>query len=374
MTVSGTTSISAGANSSGKSAIAVGTAKDDIPHFSLTEDRYDQTTYYGRFRKMLDIVDPRTLLCSKQDLDEAVKLLNDFEGQQKQTSGNATNYKQFDDEKLWHAKKLRDAIIHPDTNEIIPRPLRMSGWLPYNGPICVGALMATTTPWILFFQWANQTQNALVNYANRNATQPQDMSTVLAGYFGAVGGAVGVSVGLKTAIERSRRLSLAQKLSAQRFVALPGIVAAAIINVVLMRQSELATGIDVYYEPKTESGTTKASTTVSSPVVVGPSQLAAQKALKEMIFSRMILPLPTFLAPPIALTLLDPILRKNRHHWTLPLSATFVLLGFGLGLPATIAIFPQTGTVEASDLEEKFQHLKDEQGNPVTVFRYNKGL
>ena len=56
----------------------VDVTSDDVPPFSLETERYDQSTYYGRFRKMLDVVDPRTLLCSQKEIDDAVKLLKRF--------------------------------------------------------------------------------------------------------------------------------------------------------------------------------------------------------------------------------------------------------------------------------------------------------
>lgn len=227
----------------------------------------------------------------------------------------------------------------------------------------MGALLATTTPSVLFFHWANQTHNALINYHNRNATQPIQTSTVLKGYFGAVGGAIGVAMGLKTAIERSKSLSAVQKLKYQRFTALPAIVTAAAMNVVLMRSGELTTGIDIYYEQETPTISIDSALVVaaepneaSRPVVVGSSQIAAKKALKEMAISRMVLPLPVFLMAPLGMSLVEPILKKNRRLLAVPFQTAFVLLGFGLGLPATIALFPQIGMAEASGLEEKFQN------------------
>ena len=135
-----------------------------------------------------------------------------------------------------------------------------------------------------------------------------------------------------------------------------------------MRGGELTTGIDVYYETGEQY-----SETFAPPVIVGTSQIAAKKALTEMAVSRMIFPLPIFLLAPLGMSLVEPILRKNRSL-SIPFQTAFVMLSFGLGLPATIALFPQIGTVEASELEEKFQNLRDSQGKSVTVFRYNKGL
>jgi hypothetical protein len=113
-----------------------------VPFFAgALSERYDQATYYGRFRKMLDIVDPRTLLCSRQDIDDAVGLLKDFETHRRQQESipeqgysKSASYHRFDDAEfgdaeLWQAKKIIDAVFHPDTNEMIPKPFRMSGFM-----------------------------------------------------------------------------------------------------------------------------------------------------------------------------------------------------------------------------------------------------
>lgn len=349
---------------------------DDIPPFSLEEERFDQTTYYGRFRKMVDVVDPRSLLCNQQEIDTAVDMLKDFEIHQKDQliDGKKASDHRFTDAELWEARKITDAIFHPDTNEMLPRMCRMSGWLAFNAPVCVGAIMATSTPTVLFFHWVNQTQNAIVNYSNRNATKPSEMSTVIKGYIGAVTGAIGVTFGLKTAIERSKSLSAVQKLKYQRFCGLPAVMTAALINMMCLRAGELTTGIDVYYEQETPTMSPSKPKEASPPVVVGASQFAAKKALTEMAISRVILPVPVFLLAPLGMSLVEPIVKRNRRLLSVPFNAAFVMLGFGLGLPATMALFPQTGMIEASKLEPRFQNLRDPQGNPVTTFRYNKGL
>lgn len=48
----------------------------------------------------------------------------------------------------------------------------MSGYVPFNSPIVAGMLMKNpTTAQIVFWQWINQSHNACVNFANRNATK-----------------------------------------------------------------------------------------------------------------------------------------------------------------------------------------------------------
>lgn len=48
----------------------------------------------------------------------------------------------------------------------------MSGYVPFNSPILAGLLMPSPTmAQTIFWQWLNQSHNACVNYANRNATK-----------------------------------------------------------------------------------------------------------------------------------------------------------------------------------------------------------
>merc|ERR1711933_494541 len=103
-----------------------------------------------------------------------------------------------------------------------------------------------------------------------------------------------------------------------------------------MRAGELTTGIDVYYEFEESTSSNSKPNEALTPTVVGPSQSAAKKALTEMAISRMILPVPVFLMAPLGMSLVEPIIKKNRRLLTVPFQSAFVLLGFGLGLPATI--------------------------------------
>jgi Sideroflexins len=62
------------------------------------EPRYSQETYFGRFRHMLTITSPVTLLKTQKDLDEAMALLSAYK------KGDAANVPV---ERLWKAKQLR---------------------------------------------------------------------------------------------------------------------------------------------------------------------------------------------------------------------------------------------------------------------------
>jgi sideroflexin-5 len=90
--------------------------------FSLTKSRFDQSTFLGRFYHNLDLVDPRTLLVTKEGLKREQELLEAYKKLGKLPAGKT-------DDDLWWAKKVRDSMVHPDSGEVIPRPFRMSGCL-----------------------------------------------------------------------------------------------------------------------------------------------------------------------------------------------------------------------------------------------------
>ena len=315
---------------------------NSVPTFSLTEERYDQSSYVGRFLKMLNICDPSMLFYTSVKIQDAVKILKDFE------SNVAVK---LSDAELWELRKLKESAVHPDSGDIIPLPFRMSGYVPFNGPVSVGLIMATRTPWILFWQWANQSQNALVNYFNRNATSAASNSVLFASYAGAVTSAISIAYGLSRGVKRFASPERAATLL--KFVAMPTSMVASSVNCLIMRWPETQSGILVY-EP-------------ASGKEVGLSKVAAQKAIQETVVSRILLQLPVFLFPPL-MSMLPPIssFLKRNPRWGTPVMTGFLFLGFGLGLPASIAAFPQEGRVRESELEPELRGRGD--------LKYNKGL
>ncbi|XP_078488348.1 sideroflexin-5-like [Ciona intestinalis] len=316
--------------------------------FTLGSSKYNQDTFSGRFQHFLDVIDPRTLLTSDQQLQDSLKLLKSY--QDGTISPTVTN------SELWKAQKIKQAIIHPDTHEKIMMPFRMSGFVPFGTPIVVGLLLPNQTlVTTVFWQWLNQSHNACVNYSNRNATQNTSMTDFISGYTGAVTSAVGIALGLNALVKRSTKLSPITRSLIQRFVPFPAVATASVCNVVLMRHSELNTGIEV---------------TDSNNQVVGVSKLAAKKALVETAMTRAFLPAPILLIPPVVMTMLERTKWFPRYpRFNLPMQAFLVTASFGLALPLAIALFPQKSKISVNKLE---QDIRDKTSDKVLF--YNKGL
>ncbi|ETN76119.1 tricarboxylate carrier [Necator americanus] len=316
------------------------------PPFRLNEPRFPQETFLGRYLHYLDVVDPSTLFVSDKRLRECVKLLDDYK------LGKAF----ASDKELWKAQKIKQAILHPDTGEKVLPPFRMSGFVPFGWITVTGMLLPNPSwPTLLFWQWMNQSHNACVNYANRNATQPQPLSTYLGAYGAAVTTACSISAGLTYLVKKSKSLAPTTQLIVQRFVPLPAVSLASALNCVCMRWNELRTGIEVY-----EKG----------GKVIGVSKVAAKQAVTDTTLVRAFLPVPLLLLPPCIMPFLE------RYKWVsgspyrhLFVNAIVCTLSFAFSLPVALALFPQESTIHTTAFEPEIQSKTD-----ADQLYYNKGL
>lgn len=70
------------------------------------------------------------------------------------------------------ADNIVGGAVHPNTNEIIPLHMRLSGFVVFNTPLALIMLFTRNQSPLFnaFMQWVNQTYNACLNYGNRNAS------------------------------------------------------------------------------------------------------------------------------------------------------------------------------------------------------------
>lgn len=177
------------------------TTASSIPQpFIVNGERFDQSTFLGRFCKMTLACDPRLLLYTESET-RASRTMVENHAELLENLPDGMTIQQMN-HALWEAQRISSASLHPDTGDVIPAPFRMSGYVPFNGPICVAMVASTSTPTILFWSWVNQSQNALVNYFNRNASSEMDNGTLVKSYSIAVASALTVAFGLATAIQK----------------------------------------------------------------------------------------------------------------------------------------------------------------------------
>jgi tricarboxylate carrier len=330
------------------------------PDFDPSGQRFDQSTFIGRFSKMILACDPRLLLYSEAETRSAKEMVQDHKNllqnlPEGMTIGDMNHA-------LWEAQRISSASLHPDTGEVIPAPFRMSGYVPFNGPICVSMVASTSTPALLFWSWINQSHNALVNYYNRNASSEMSNETLAKSYFAAVASSLIVAFGLSTFIQKRFDAEKAKKL--MRWVAFPSAIVASSLNCYIIRSPEIDTGVPLVNEN-------------GEDVLPGKtSKQAATNGVNSTTASRALLQAPVYFLPPVLMASI-PVFKKlvaRNPLMTVPLTTYLVLTSFGLGLPATVAIFPQMAEIDVKDCEDEFQGLVDSSGKPYKKFYYNKGL
>ncbi|KAH0623793.1 hypothetical protein JD844_006915 [Phrynosoma platyrhinos] len=162
---------------------------DNVTTFNIDAPRWDQNTFIGRLKHFFNITDPRTLLVSEHELDSAKALV---ESCRAGTVPPGTSVEQ-----LFYAKKLYDSAFHPDSGEKMNLIGRMSFQVP-GGMAITGFMLQfyRTVPAVVFWQWVNQSFNAIVNYTNRNAASPISLKQIGVAYFTATSTALVTAVGL----------------------------------------------------------------------------------------------------------------------------------------------------------------------------------
>jgi len=93
----------------------------------------------------------------------------------------------------------------------------------------------------------------------------------------------------------------------------------------------------------------------------------------ETVYSRVLLQLPTFFLPPVFMMLM-PAAIASAPVSGLALNTFVTIVGFGLGLPAAVAVFPQVGELLVQEIEQDSEARRVCEARGLKVVYYNKGL
>ncbi|KAK9737183.1 Sideroflexin [Popillia japonica] len=319
---------------------------------NVDQPLWDQGSFIGRFKHFLWVTDPRTCVASEDDLNNAKTLVEQYRAG-KEPPGTSL-------EQIIYAKKLYESAFHPDSGELQNVFGRMSFQVP-GGMAITGAMLQfyRTAPAVVFWQWVNQSFNALVNFTNRNAKSPISTTQLGVAYFTATASAMVTAVGCKSYWQKNAGPFI------QRYVPFAAVAAANCANIPLMRQTELIQGIDV---------------SDLNGNLVGQSRLAAVKGISQVVISRIIMCAPGMLVLPVIMERLEkyPWMQKIK-----PLHAPIQVMGVGCFLifmvPIACALFPQQCSLKTSTIEwlepEQYAKIKAKCGEniPERVY-FNKGL
>ncbi|CAF0943934.1 unnamed protein product [Didymodactylos carnosus] len=314
----------------------------------IDDPRYDQNTYMGRAKHFFLTTNPLNLLASDTQLNEAKQIVEDYR------RGVGTKRDLSVDE-LWRAKYLYDSAFHPDTKEKMFLPGRMSAQVPCN--MTITGFMLTfykSTPAIIFWQWINQSFNAIVNYTNRSGDKPITNQDLGKSYAIATTAATATALALKAAVTKLPPI-------AARFVPFAAVAGANCVNLPFMRYNEIRDGIAVFDENGKR---------------VGESSNAAKKAISQVVLSRIGMAVPGMIIPPIIMNFLEKKEFMRRRIW-LNSPIQIVLCGVFLvfATPMCCALFPQKSSMTVAKLDPKLREklLHDGMNDNQRVY-FNKGL
>ncbi|XP_072413420.1 sideroflexin-4 isoform X2 [Chiloscyllium punctatum] len=280
--------------------------------------------FFRRLLQWLDILDPTTLLASNKEIENAQTLLQDSLPSLKEMVKN---------EKIKQALKLTLSSVHPDTGDVLPTVFRASAFTPLAVPLVVAMLLPHRgmKP-ALFWQFLFQSYSAGYNLTNRNKTTCKDENVSLQQGFLLVGAATYTTcLGVFPQFMMNRYTSNSPIVHTvfRKILPVPVLAIASALNVAIVRGIEFDKGIEVV----DKNGN-----------VVGISQLAGTKAIKETAFSRAVLVGTTVAAPNILVSYLQRTNFIRRFPLALaPFRHVMTAIVFGLMVPISFSLYPQTG-------------------------------
>ncbi|XP_075222919.1 sideroflexin 2 [Lycorma delicatula] len=327
-------------------------ATPPVERWDFDAPLWDQCTFLGRLKYYSWITDPRLTLVGNDCFEQAKHIRSLYL--------KGTPPPDITEEKFLKAKQLYESAFHPDTGDLMNVFGRMSFQMP-GGMFVTGAMLTwyKTTYGVVFWQWVNQSFNALVNYTNRNANSPLSEFQMGVAYVSATAAAC------FTAIAFKRYLALRASPLVQRYVPFAAVAAANCVNIPLMRQNEILNGVDVFDEDGTR---------------VGVSRLAAVKGISEVVISRIMMCAPGMLILPLIMKRLETKCWFRKNMWLSAPLQTLAVGGFLTAMvPIACAIFPQRSGLRSSLIRSfepgNYSEInKYCQGDiPATVY-FNKGL
>ncbi|XP_073963536.1 sideroflexin-1-3 [Choristoneura fumiferana] len=313
----------------------------------LNGSRYDQDTYIGRAKHFFMLTNPMNIFATAEQLQEAKKIVETYQYSKRMPEG-------YNEDKLWSMKYLYDSAHHPDTGDKMFVLGRMAAQAPMN-TLITGCMITfyKTTASTVFWQWFNQTFNAVVNYTNRSGTTPISKSQLLASYCCACGGALGTALFLNSKVKHMKPVYASM-------VPFAAVCGANFINIPMMRSNELIHGATVFAPDGTK---------------IGESKNAARLGIFLVCVSRCFMAVPGMTLTPLATNYARRRgLFCNYPNGVLPFQLGLVGLCVLIATPLCCALFKQKATLSVTSLEPELQAIMKKRYPKAETVYFNKGL
>ncbi|NXH69386.1 SFXN4 protein, partial [Hydrobates tethys] len=247
--------------------------------------------------------------------------------------------------------------VHPDTDKIIPVLFRPPAFLPISLPLVIASSLQLRAKQIFFCQFVFHTYTTGFTLLNGNGTAKAEeysvqQKQVIFG-LGAISYAACIGALPFVFMNRYTKSSLTQ-LVVKKILPAPLLGLMSAFTVMVVRSPEFENGIEVMDR---------------NGKVVGLSQKAGEKAVKETALSRAALFGTTFFLPAVLTYFVEraKFAKTPRALASVRmLLITSVLAGM---LPVSLSMFPQCGEIKRADLELEIVSSTEE-----TELFYNRGI
>ena len=319
--------------------------------------KHDISTKLGRLRHWFRIADPLKCFVGEKELRDNQILIDKAASQSVDGVGRFTREEAAS---LQFKKVQLLSCIHPDTGDVVPFFARSSAFVVSNIPIVTAMMLSPPTiATTVFWQWVNQTYNAVFNFGNRNASSTITDRQMAESYALACGSSITAALTLRkmTNIVFGNRTGLLASV-ANSIVVYGAVAFSSSLNVYCMRKTEMDSGVSVM-EPDTMQS-------------VGKSKVAAEMAIRQTIIGRVVYCVPIFFTKPVLEGIFSAlkILPKNKvlRFFT---DLSFITFGLWLAVPVNGCLYPQYSPIGVDKLEPE---IKERCGTKFTHLVYNKGV
>ncbi|XP_074763928.1 sideroflexin-4 [Athene noctua] len=311
--------------------------------------RAEGQSFFQRFLLWADVLDPLLLLKSADEI-RTTRLFIENSGK--------TLSEPIKNDQTKQAFLLSLSSVHPDTGKIIPVVFRPPAFLPICLPLVIVSSLHSQVKKNFFCQFAFHTYTTGFALLNGNGTtKAEEYSVQQKQIFyglGAISYAACIGALPLVFINRYKLKSSLTQLVVQKLLPAPLLGLMSAFTVVVVRSPEFENGIEVM----DKNGT-----------VIGVSQKAGQKAVKETALSRAVLFGTTSLVPPVLMHFVERAKFKRTPHSLAAMRMLAIMTVIVGMLPVSLSMFPQCGEIKRADLEPELLSSTEE-----TELFYNRGI